>query len=83
MSPTIERPTPWAWWAEPGEIKVGSQTVLVGGASVQNGSDIAALVVLAHGWSADVTLPLEQLDGLIAALNGVRDALATPVDGAA
>ncbi|MGI5222464.1 hypothetical protein [Nocardia sp. CA-290969] len=83
MSPTIERPTPWAWWAEPEEINAGSQTVLVGGASVQNGPDIAALVVLAHGWSADVTLTLAQLDELIEALNGVREALATPVDGAA
>lgn len=77
------RPSAWSWWAEPEEIKAGSQTVLVGGASAQYGPDIAALVVLAHGWSADVTLPLEQLDEIIEALNGVREALTTPVDGAA
>ena len=81
-APTINRPTRWAWWAEPEEIKARGQTILVGGASLQDGPDIAALVVLAHGWSADVTLTLGSLGHLEAALARVREALTTPVDGA-
>lgn len=76
------RPTAWSWWAEPEEIKAGGQTILVGGASYQDGPDIAALVVLANGWSADVTLSLGSLGQLEAALGRVREALAAPVDGA-